>query len=211
MWDLAARAARLEGELASHSKKLGAIERRGRALRAEIGRKVEELAGEESRASREATAQSERADELEAERVRAVEGLAAATARARTAEGTATGPILRKVGVCEGRADVLERVRDDYRGRAEEREVYAQGLRTQIDDLKKQLLRYSEALESDLAAGRDRIATRVREALSYEQQFVEDSTLLLEHLRDRPECRELLEDIIEEGPARPKPEYTAGR
>ncbi|MBL9108166.1 MAG: serine/threonine protein kinase, partial [Myxococcales bacterium] len=48
MWELAARASRLEGELASHSRKLEAIERRGRALRAEIGRKVEELAGEES-------------------------------------------------------------------------------------------------------------------------------------------------------------------
>ena len=113
---------------------------------------------------------------------------------------------MRKVGTYEGRADVLERVRDDYQARATERETYAEGLRAQIDDLKKQLLRYSEALESDLAAGRDRIATRVREALSYEQQFVESSTLLLEHLRGRPECRELLEDIIEEGPTRTKPE-----
>ena len=48
MWELAAKASRLEGELASHSRKLEAIERRGRALRAEIGRKVEELAGDEA-------------------------------------------------------------------------------------------------------------------------------------------------------------------
>src|SRR5271169_672444 len=52
-WDLAARATRLEGEVASHTRKLEALERRGRALRAEIGRKVEELAHEESRALRE--------------------------------------------------------------------------------------------------------------------------------------------------------------
>src|SRR5579863_5814178 len=51
-WDLAARATRLEGEVASHTRKLEALERRGRALRAEIGRKVEELAHEESRALR---------------------------------------------------------------------------------------------------------------------------------------------------------------
>ncbi|MGB0680555.1 MAG: serine/threonine-protein kinase, partial [Polyangiales bacterium] len=38
MWELAARASRLEGELAAYSRKLQAIERRGRALRAEIGR-----------------------------------------------------------------------------------------------------------------------------------------------------------------------------
>ena len=52
-WDLSARATRLEGEVASHTRKLEALERRGRALRAEIGRKVEELAHEESRALRE--------------------------------------------------------------------------------------------------------------------------------------------------------------
>src|ERR1700733_13597070 len=51
-WDLASRASRLEGEVASHTRKLEALERRGRALRAEIGRKVGELAHEESRALR---------------------------------------------------------------------------------------------------------------------------------------------------------------
>src|SRR6202167_6082927 len=56
-WDLAARATRLEGEVASHTRKLEALERRGRALRAEIGRKVEELAHEESRALRELSAE----------------------------------------------------------------------------------------------------------------------------------------------------------
>src|SRR5690606_8743099 len=54
-WDLAARANRLEGEVAVHTRKLEALERRGRALRAEIGRKVEELAHEESRILREST------------------------------------------------------------------------------------------------------------------------------------------------------------
>src|SRR5260370_21962807 len=49
-WNLASRATRLEGEVASHTRELEALERRGRALRAEIGRKVEELAHEESRA-----------------------------------------------------------------------------------------------------------------------------------------------------------------
>ena len=43
--------------------------------------------------------------------------------------------------------------------------------------------------------GRERIANRVREALSYEKSFSEASNVLLDHLRDKPECRELLEDI----------------
>src|SRR5215471_7773068 len=58
-WDLAARANGLEGEIASHTRRLEALERRGRALRAEIGRKVEELAQEESRALRDAQAYGE--------------------------------------------------------------------------------------------------------------------------------------------------------
>src|ERR1700677_731916 len=56
-WDLASRATRLEGEVATHTRKLEALERRGRALRAEIGRKVEELAHEESRALRDVSSE----------------------------------------------------------------------------------------------------------------------------------------------------------
>ena len=35
----------------------------------------------------------------------------------------------------------------------------------------------------------------MREALTYEKAFGDASTILLDHLRDKPECRELLEDI----------------
>jgi serine/threonine-protein kinase len=59
VWDVAAKASALEGEVASHTRKLEALERRGRALRAEIGRKVEELAHEESRVLREAAVYGE--------------------------------------------------------------------------------------------------------------------------------------------------------
>src|SRR5690606_31200610 len=79
-WDLASRASRLEGEVASHTRKLESLERRGRALRAEIGRKVEELAHEESRALRDVAAAQH-----EAARIRelvAVADRAAATAKA---------------------------------------------------------------------------------------------------------------------------------
>src|SRR5262245_19838018 len=67
LWDTASRASRLEGELASQSRKLDATERRGRALRAELGRKVEELATEESRALRESSDWRERARVVEQE------------------------------------------------------------------------------------------------------------------------------------------------
>ena len=90
-------------------------------------------------------------------------------------------------------------IHGEYSERAGIKEAYGAGLRKQIDDLKNQLIRYSEALENDLQAGRDRIATRVREALGYEKGFQEASGVLIEHLRDKPECRELLEEVIEAG------------
>ncbi|MBX3252047.1 MAG: protein kinase [Myxococcales bacterium] len=195
MWDLASRAARLEGELASHQRKLEAIEKRGRALRAEIGRKVEELAGEESRAAREALAERERANALGASRAQGQRDVAAAQQKLRV-QSTAEG--WRELGAAEARVATLTQIQNDYETRAAEREQYAQKLRRQIDELKAQLLRYGEALESDLQAGRERIATRVREALGYEKSFMDASALLLEHLSNRPECRELLEDVAKQ-------------
>lgn len=196
IWDFAARASRLEGELASHSRKLEAIEKRGRALRAEIGRKVEELAGEESRAMRDAQRERERAARTEAQRGRAEQELAAA--RRRMEAGEASSALLQAAGQAQGRMEALASVKGDYERRASEREHYAQSLRKQIDDLKGQLVRYSEALENDLQAGRDRIATRVREALSYEKGFMDASQVLLEHLHSRPECQELLESVAKQ-------------
>ena len=196
IWDFAARASRLEGELASHSRKLEAIEKRGRALRAEIGRKVEELAGEESRAMRDAQRERERAARTESQRGRAEQELA--VTKRRIDAGERTGTLLQVAGQAQGRMEALASVKADYERRAAEREHYAQSLRKQIDDLKAQLVRYSEALENDLQAGRDRIATRVREALSYEKGFIESSQVLLEHLHSRPECQELLESVAKD-------------
>lgn len=196
MWDVAARAARLEGELASHSRKLEAIEKRGRALRAEIGRKVEELAGEESRAMRDAQRERDRADRTETLRAGAERELVGA--RGRYQQGDHSPELMQSLGAASGRVETLTAVKGDYVRRAEEREKYGTSLRKQVDELKSQLQRYSEALENDLQAGRDRIATRVREALGYEKTFMEASTILLDHLKGRPECRELLEDVAEE-------------
>jgi len=196
MWDLAARASRLEGELASHSRKLEAIEKRGRALRAEIGRKVEELAGEESRAMRDAAAERDRAKRLGVAKTEADQQLT--QARHRVQQGSAPAQAYTAMGAAQARSETLTQVMNDYERRAREREHYAQSLRKQIDDLKAQLIRYSEALENDLQAGRDRIATRVREALGYEKAFQEASHVLMTHLRGRPECRELLENVAKQ-------------
>ena len=205
MWDLSARASRLEGELASHQKKLEAIERRGRALRAEIGRKVEELAKEESRALRDASAERERSGALQKKLAQANQQWEGAHQRAVDLGQSGSNDVkaltgaYEDAGACRARAQTLQEVIADHQARVQDKETAAGDLRRQIDELRAQLQRYSDALENDLSAGRERIATRVREALGYEKGFVQSSEVLMTHLKDRPECAELVEELrIEE-------------
>jgi serine/threonine-protein kinase len=203
LWEVSARASRLEGELASHQRKLDAIERRGRALRAEIGRKVEDLAEEESRTLRDAAAERERIAKLtqriEQERAAYDHGAREMLALERAAGDLARWKVsFESATAARSKAEVLTEVVTDSDRRAQVKEKSAQDLRRQIDELRAQLQRYGDALENDLAAGRERIATRVREALSYEKTFTEASALLLNHLRGRPECAELLEEMRRE-------------
>src|SRR4029078_7113256 len=88
-WPSAPAGSGLEGEVASHTRKLESLERRGRALRAEIGRKVEELAHEESRALRETAAEQQEACKIR-ELVRVAER-AAATAKAQADQAAQQG------------------------------------------------------------------------------------------------------------------------
>src|SRR5271166_3440694 len=101
-WDLASRASRLEGEVASHTRKLEALERRGRALRAEIGRKVEELAHEESRALRELSAEQNDVTRLRDAVQQAEKALVTARQGADQATGAAAQlrPVFERVGAC---------------------------------------------------------------------------------------------------------------
>jgi eukaryotic-like serine/threonine-protein kinase len=197
LWELAARASRLEGELSTHSRKLQAIERRGRALRAEIGRKVEELAADESRALREAAAERDRASKYRTAMQTAQTNYQQASKRAGGAitDAHQAREVYEAVGVAKATVEGYRRQVEEHEAVASSIEERAANLRRQIDDLRAQLQRYSDALENDLATGRDKIATRVREALGYEQSFAESSTLLMTHLKDRPECRDLVEEL----------------
>ncbi len=199
MWDLAAKASRLEGELSSQSRKLQTIERRGRALRAEIGRKAEELAQEESRAMREAGTERQRGQKIGEHLQQAKQDYEEMHQRVNALQAEASSELspqmFERLGELRGLTQVYQRVIADHEGRAQKREAYAAGLRKQIQDLRAQLRRYSDILENDLSAGRDRIAERTREALDYEKSFIDASTILVRHFRNYPECRQLLEEI----------------
>src|SRR5580658_9324338 len=197
-WDLASRASRLEGEVASHQRQLEALERRGRALRAEIGRKVEELAHEESRALRELSS-----EQTEVSRLRdAVQQAEKALVQARQAADQGTGqssqlrPLYERVGACTAMVEAKREQLKDHEQRALHKEAQARDLRRQIEELRAQLARYAEALEEDLAGGREKVAERTREGIAYEKSFSEVSTLLLNHLKGKPEARDLLQELI---------------
>ena len=197
IWEMASRASRLEGELESHSKKLERIEKRGRALRAEIGRKVEDLAGEESRALRDASTERDLLSQMVLKKKKSQREMRAAQAavQAAGADIDRLRGAHEALGAARAEIAVLDSVAREYEQRARNKEDAAHERRKQIEQLRAQLKRYSEALENDLQTGRERIANRVREAIQYEKVFGNASSLLLDRLRDKPECRELLEDI----------------
>ena len=197
LWELAAKANSLEGEIASHTRKLEALERRGRALRAEIGRKVEELAQEESRCLREAAAYAEEAETAGLDLTRVQQVARDRQAAADQAERTQTGT--RAIYEAAGAAKALiEAKRDWLRTREERRaakEAVARELRRQIEELRSQLARYAEALEDDLQAGREKVANRSREGIRLEKAYQDASNILVGHLKGKPECRELMSEL----------------
>lgn len=198
-WDLAARATKLEGEVASHTRKLESLERRGRALRAEIGRKVEELAHEESRALRDAAAEQQEAARLREQLQIAERNAQLAKGQADQASGAPAQ--LRAAFERAGAAVALVEARREQLAEREQKasvkDAHARDLRRQIEELRAQLSRYAEALEEDLAQGREKVAVRTREGLSFEKAFSEVSTVMLGHLKAKPEARDLLQELME--------------
>jgi serine/threonine-protein kinase len=193
----------LEGELASHTRRLEALERRGRALRAEIGRKVEELAQEESRALREASKFAEQENAALGELQQAERRAGEATRKADEAHRAKQfdRKTFEEAGAALAVVEVLGKELKAKAAQRTAREATAKDLRKQIEDLREQLGRYAEALEEDLAAGRSKVASRAREGLQYEESFERVSRVVVSQLKGKPECRELLNDFIANGGA----------
>ena len=201
IWDLAARANQLEGEVSTYTRKLDSLERRGRALRAEIGRKVEELAHEESRVLREAAVDSEDVEKVRGELIVADKGALAARQQADVAvrAGSFDPGVFERAGAANATAKAKREQLQRYEAKKAARESTARDLRRQIEDLRAQLVRYAEALEEDLAQGREKVANKTREGLSFEKAFSDCSSMLLSHLRNRPECRDLVSQLMSAG------------
>jgi serine/threonine-protein kinase len=198
LWEVSAKANGLEGEVASHTRKLEALERRGRALRAEIGRKVEELAHEESRVLREASAYGEEEEAARRELVRAEqiseERLAMADRAERAGQGSRA--TYEQAGAARAMVEAQRQWLKTRETRRTSREASASDLRRQIEELRGQLARYAEALEEDLATGREKVAARAREGIKFEKVFLDSSSVLISHLKGKAECRELMNELL---------------
>jgi hypothetical protein len=204
-WTLASRASRLEGEVASLSRRLEALEKRGRALRAEIGRKVEELAHEESRVLRDAATETEAVVELREKVSQHERALSRARAECEQAEragaaATAMRAAFEQVGAASARLELHREQLVDRDAKARRKDGQARDLRRQIDDLRAQLSRYAEALEDDLAQGREKVTVKTREGLAMEKSFSEASDALIRQLRGRNECRDLFDELARRQP-----------
>ncbi len=197
IWEVTAKANGLEGEIASHTRKLEALERRGRALRAEIGRKVEELAQEESRALRDAAAYGEEEEAARRELTAAMQLAKDKVGQADSAERSGQGSraIFESAGAARAMVEAKRQWLSTRETRRTGRESIARDLRRQIEDLRAQLARYAEALEEDLASGREKVATRTREGIRMEKAFTDGSSALMECLKERPECRDLMAQL----------------
>ena len=208
IWEVTAKANGLEGEIASHTRKLEALERRGRALRAEIGRKVEELAQEESRALRDAASYGEEEETARRELTAAMQLAKEKVAQADTAEraGQGSRAIYESAGAARAMVEAKRQWLSTREARRTAREAIARDLRRQIEDLRAQLARYAEALEEDLASGREKVAARTREGIRMEQTFTDGSHALTEALKDRPECRDLMAQLKSTDGPRETPE-----
>lgn len=200
-WDLAARATRLEGEVATHTRKLESLERRGRALRAEIGRKVEELAHEESRALRDVAAEQQEAAKLR--ELLQVAERAAATARAQADQAAQQSgslgtlrAIYERAGAAAAMLEARREALAEREQKARAKDLQARDLRRQIDELRAQLARYAEALDEDLAAAREKVASRTREGVAFEKAFSDVTGMLLTHVKQKPEVRDLLAELM---------------
>jgi eukaryotic-like serine/threonine-protein kinase len=198
-WELAAKANGLEGEIASHTRRLEALERRGRALRAEIGRKVEELAQEESRTLRDVSAFQEEETAARTELEKAEESARELKLRADGAGSDGARELYEQNGAAQAVVELKRQYAMTREAKRVARNATAKDLRAQIEQLRAQLARYAEALEEDLASGREKVAKRARDGLGYEEAFKETSNFIVRHLRGKPECRDLLNQFVSSG------------
>lgn len=132
---------------------------------------------------------------VEAERAAHAAKLQADQAAAQNVAPQALRAVFERAGAAQALLDARREQLAEREAVAAQKENLGRDLRRQIEELRAQLSRYAEALEEDLAQGRQKVTVRTREGLAYEKSFNDASNLLLSHLKGKPELRELLAEL----------------
>jgi serine/threonine-protein kinase len=104
--------------------------------------------------------------------------------------------LFEKSGAAAALLEARREQQKEHEQKAQHKEAQARDLRRQIEELRAQLARYAEALEEDLSGGREKVAARTREGIAYEKGFSDVSVLLLNHLKTKPEARDLMQELM---------------
>jgi serine/threonine-protein kinase len=200
LWQNTAAATMVEGELASEARRLEQVEGKMRDVKAQLGRKIEELSREVSRLQREVEASQgtlernrRRVLEVEEELIRErkaidkLEETGASAARLKEAYER-TGAmhanfIARRQQVNEMEQDMINQ-REEM-NRLEER----------IQTYRKELDGRTDALSTELGRARNNAETKGAEAARYRKDLVDAASYLTETLYPREECRELFDEL----------------
>jgi serine/threonine-protein kinase len=200
VWETSRQSSQLEGEVSTHVARLEALERQSRGLRAEIGRRVEELAREESRLRRDAANDNEELERLRVRLAIAEEAVAGAKANVEELElqkerTTKLMSAFERLGAAVAAAEARREALAEREERAKKRDQQLAELREQIEKQRGQLAQSSEAVEQELAREHARVGARSDEERALQRRFRDACALLHREIQRRPVSDALAEEL----------------
>jgi serine/threonine-protein kinase len=203
LWRLAASTTRLDVELQLAVKRNEDFQKRGRDFRAQVGRRIEDLAREQSRLKREIATATTDLKRLQADYNQASEELKTARkviASADKGRDEMTGE-LRTAYEMAGAAAAKRQSRSEAVAKVEAKIAKWQAECDQIDaqlsEFRNQLDKQSTTAEDDLEEGRKNLAEKLQERDAHAESLAEATEHLVHHFSDRPECKSLVEELAE--------------
>ncbi len=199
MWRLSATSAQVESDLAQHVSRSEAYERRGRDLRAQYGRQIEELAGEESKLKRAVAEAQAQAAQLRAERDQASSMLDTAWADiARLeidGEESALKSAYEKAGGARARYNQRAHELAKLESHIARTSASSASITSRILELRETLDQQSDVLDQGLMEIRRRMVARGRDRAQTLRDLEHAAASLVAELEVLPECRELFDEM----------------
>jgi serine/threonine-protein kinase len=203
LWRLAASTTRLDVELLAAGKRNEDLQKQGRDFRAQVGRRIEDLAREQSRLKREIATATTDLQRLQADYNQANEELETARkviASADKGRDEMTSE-LRTAYEMAGAAAAKRQARSEAIKKVEAKIAKWQAECDQIDaqliEFRSQLDKQSMSGEDDLEEGRKHLAKKLQEREANAASLLEATEYLIDHFSDRPECKSLIDELAE--------------